>query len=97
MPQFAATVTVPFLRQAFLDCFGAAKEAGSQGVKYLLSFDFDKESPAARLTAWRICGSRTIPGRNGPGSRGKELRLCIRAIRPAWWSGSDAGTSQNHH
>jgi hydroxypyruvate isomerase len=68
MPQFAANETTPFLEQAF-DCFGAANEAGSQGVEYLLSFDFGKESPATRLTASRICGWQTIPGRKGPGSR----------------------------
>jgi hydroxypyruvate isomerase len=84
MPQFAANVTTPFLERALLDCFGAAKEAESQGVKYLLSFDFDKESPATRLTASRICSSRTIPGRNSPGNRGNKLRLYLRAIRPAF-------------
>jgi hypothetical protein len=69
MPQFAANVTTPFLEPTFLDCFGAANEAGSPGVEYPLSFDFDKESSPARLIASRICGWQTIPGRNDPGSR----------------------------
>ena len=81
MPQFAANVMTPFFERTFLDCFGAAKEDESQGVEYLLSFEFDKESPAARQTASRICSARTIPGRNSPGNRGNKLRLYLRAIR----------------
>ncbi|MES2263302.1 MAG: 2-oxo-tetronate isomerase [Pseudomonadota bacterium] len=49
MPKFAANLSMMFTEQAFLDRFGAARQAGFDAVEFLFPYAYDPDQIAERL------------------------------------------------
>ena len=86
MPKFNANLTMLFNEVDFLERFGAARQAGFQGVEYLFPYPYKKEELAARLAQFGLTQVlHNLPA--GDWSKGERGIACLPGREPEFRAG----------